>query len=103
LEGVAVINSTSLVCSGALRLPSSWGIELLDSRRRRNDMAGTNQQLRRIAIAIVAEDQPCRPYHLLGRLRNEYGASHRAANETLLTLIRDGLPTTDLHRKLMVR
>jgi hypothetical protein len=53
-------------------------------------MSGTTESLRWIAIGIVADCQPCRPNQLVKRLRSEYGASHRAANETLLTLIRDG-------------
>jgi hypothetical protein len=54
-------------------------------------MGGTNEYFRQIAIEIVAENQPCRPYYLLGRLRKEYGASVRAANETMFTLMRDGI------------
>jgi hypothetical protein len=54
-------------------------------------MAGPNENLRRAAIAIVAERQPCSPYDLLEALRRDYGASHGAANTTMLTLIRDGL------------
>jgi hypothetical protein len=65
-------------------------------------MAGTNQELRRIAIAIVGETQPCKPYELLRRLRKEYGASHRAANETILTLLRDGLLRTNFTGKLVL-
>jgi hypothetical protein len=54
-------------------------------------VAGTNDSLRRVAIEVVGQNQPCRPYHLLGTLRQEYGASVRAANETMFTLLRDGL------------
>ncbi len=54
-------------------------------------MAGTDEQLRQAAIAIVAQRQPCSPYDLLDTLKRDYGASHGAANTTLLTLMRDGL------------
>lgn len=53
-------------------------------------MGGTNQELRRAAIDYVASCQPCKPNDLLKWLRQSHEASHRAANETLLTLVRDG-------------
>jgi len=49
-------------------------------------VAYTTDPLRRLAIEIVAECQPCSPYVLLGRLREE-GASHAAANTTICGLI----------------
>jgi hypothetical protein len=49
-----------------------------------------NQQLRRIAVGIVAQSGRCRPDDLVRRLRNAFGASHSEANRTLLELIRDG-------------
>jgi hypothetical protein len=53
-------------------------------------MGGTNPELQRAAIQIVSANQPAKPYYLLGVLRREYGASHRAANETLFALLRSG-------------
>jgi hypothetical protein len=53
-------------------------------------MAGTNEQLRRLGVEYVAANQPCRPNDLVRWLRKQCGASTRAANETLLTLLRDG-------------
>jgi hypothetical protein len=53
-------------------------------------MLGTNEELKQAALEIVAELEPCRPNQLVKRLRQEYGASHRAANETLFTMMRDG-------------
>lgn len=53
-------------------------------------MGGTNPELQGAAIQIVAASQPVTPYYLLGILRHQYGASHRAANETLFTLIHSG-------------
>jgi hypothetical protein len=49
-----------------------------------------NEHLKQIAVAIVAEAQPCRPNDVVRRLRGEFGASHAEANRTLLELIRDG-------------
>ena len=65
-------------------------------------MSGTTAELKRVAIAIVRDEQPCRPNRLVKRLRSEHGASHRAANETLLTLIRDGLLRRTFSGKLVV-
>ena len=48
-----------------------------------------NQDFRQIAISIVSQNQPCKPNDLVKRLRKDHGASHREANETLLTMIRD--------------
>jgi len=53
-------------------------------------MPYTSQELQQIAIGVVAECQPCKPYDLLDRLKREYGASHGEANKTMLLLIRDG-------------
>ena len=66
-------------------------------------MPGTNEALRATAIQIVAAREPCKPNDLLKILRKEYGASHRAANETMLTLIRDGYLSTNFSGKLVVR
>jgi hypothetical protein len=52
-------------------------------------MTGTTPQLQRLAIDIVANNQPCTPNALVKALRG-HGAGHRAANETLFALIRDG-------------
>jgi hypothetical protein len=65
-------------------------------------MPGTNEALRRTAIEIVAANEPCKPYDLLKVLRTQYGASHRAANETMLTLIRDGYLRTNFTGKLVL-
>jgi hypothetical protein len=53
-------------------------------------MSYTQEQLRQIAVTIVAKNQPCKPYTLLDILKRQYGASHGDANRTMLELIRDG-------------
>lgn len=53
-------------------------------------MPGTTPELKRLAIEIVAANQPCSPNYFKRALKREGGASERAANETLLTMIRDG-------------
>ena len=52
-------------------------------------MSGTTPQLQRLAIEIVANNEPCTANALVRALRRQ-GASHRAANETLFALIRSG-------------
>jgi hypothetical protein len=52
-------------------------------------MGGTTAELQRLAIEIVAQNQPCTANYLVKALRGA-GASHRAANETLFALIRNG-------------
>ena len=52
-------------------------------------MAGTTPELMRVGIEIVGANEPCKPRHLRKMLRR-HGASVRAANETLLILMRDG-------------
>jgi hypothetical protein len=52
-------------------------------------MMSRHEALRRIAIDIVAESQPCTANQLVAGLR-EAGASHAEANRTLFELIRDG-------------
>ena len=54
-------------------------------------MAGTGELHREAAIEFVRQNQPCRPYLLLGTLQKKYGASVQTANETMFTLLRDGL------------
>jgi hypothetical protein len=54
-------------------------------------LATTSELLRNAAIEIVRQNQPCRPYDLLEALQQEHGASDRAANDTMFTLLRDGL------------
>jgi hypothetical protein len=66
-------------------------------------MAGTNDYLRAKGVQIVALRQPCEPNAFLEILRDQYGASHRAANETMLTLIRDGHIKTNFSGKLVLR
>ncbi len=56
----------------------------------RFELRFTKEVLRQIAVDIVTESQPCRPHYLQGRMKNEYGTSHREANETLFILMRDG-------------
>lgn len=52
-------------------------------------MPGTTAELQRLAIEYVSQYQPCTANRLVKALR-ENGASHRAANETLFALMRDG-------------
>jgi hypothetical protein len=52
-------------------------------------MPGTTPELMRLAAEIVRATQPCKPRYLRKMLK-EHGASTRAANETLLFMIRDG-------------
>lgn len=52
-------------------------------------MGGTTIELKRLALDIVAQRQKCSFYELTGALRG-VGASHRAANETVFHLMRDG-------------
>jgi hypothetical protein len=52
-------------------------------------MAGTTPELMQLGLQIVAANEPCAPRYLRKMLLKE-GASVRAANETLLFLIRDG-------------
>jgi hypothetical protein len=52
-------------------------------------MAGTTPELMQLGLEIVGANQPCKPTVLRKELRRS-GASVRAANETLLFLIRDG-------------
>jgi len=50
---------------------------------------GTTPELMRLAAAYVGANQPCTANSLVRMLKNA-GASTRAANETLLFMIRDG-------------
>lgn len=52
-------------------------------------MAGTTPELMQLGVQIVAANEPCSPRYLRSTLRKQ-GASVRAANETLLFLMRDG-------------
>lgn len=52
-------------------------------------MPGTTPELIRFALTVVGDHEPCSANQLRRTLRQN-GASVRAANETLLTLIRDG-------------
>lgn len=52
-------------------------------------MPGTTPELMQLGLEIVAANEPCKPGYLRKTLRKN-GASVRAANETLLFLIRDG-------------
>jgi hypothetical protein len=52
-------------------------------------MPGTTPELMALALEIVGANEPCKPARLRSELRRS-GASVRAANETLLVLIRDG-------------
>jgi hypothetical protein len=53
-------------------------------------VGGTNEEWKRLAIEIVSAQQPCKP-NALRKALTARGASVRVANETMLTLIRDGL------------
>ena len=53
-------------------------------------MAHRLDSLRKAAIAIVAQGQPCTANDLANRLQQGYGASHGEANRILLELSRDG-------------
>jgi hypothetical protein len=59
--------------------------------RHRKEAASVSRRddLRRGALAIVAQTQPTTPNDLTYRLRSEYGASHAEANRAMLELIRD--------------
>ena len=57
---------------------------------RRCELRYRNEDLRQIAVDIVAKSQPCRPHYLQRRMNNEYGTSHGEANQTLFTLMPDG-------------
>jgi hypothetical protein len=65
-------------------------------------MAGTTPELMQLGLQIVAANEPCKPGYLRKRLRQE-GASVRAANETLLFLIRDRRVRRTWNGKLRVR
>ena len=52
-------------------------------------MAGTTPELMRLGAEIVGAHEPCKPNYLVKMLKR-YGASTRAANETLFALMRDG-------------
>jgi hypothetical protein len=65
-------------------------------------MAGTTPELMQLGLQIVADNEPCNPARLRSMLRQQ-GASVRAANETLLFLIRDGHVRRTWNGKLRVR
>jgi hypothetical protein len=65
-------------------------------------MPGTNEDLKRAAIAVVGEMQTCRPHQLQSILQRQYGASVRAANETMFQLMRDGYLKRTFTGKLTV-
>ena len=52
-------------------------------------MSGTTPELMQLAVEIVRANEPCTANHLRSSLKRQ-GASTRAANETLLTMIRHG-------------
>lgn len=52
-------------------------------------MPGTDPQLQELAMAIVAQREPCKPNDLVKALKQQ-GASVRAANETLFALMQQG-------------
>jgi hypothetical protein len=55
-----------------------------------------------IAVAIVAKHQPYKAVDLVKRLQQEYGASQKAAGETLLYLLHDGRLNQTLTGKLIL-
>jgi hypothetical protein len=65
-------------------------------------MGGRNEQLMQIAVALVAEHQPYKAVDLVKRLQRDYGASQKAAGETLLYLLHDGLLKQTLTGKLIL-
>lgn len=52
-------------------------------------MPGTTPELMRLAAEYVGANEPCTANNLV-RMLKQSGASTRAANETLLFMIRDG-------------
>jgi hypothetical protein len=65
-------------------------------------MAGTTPELMRLGLEIVGANEPCKPGYLRRVLRQN-GASVRAANETVLFLIRDGHVRRTWSGKLRLR
>jgi hypothetical protein len=65
-------------------------------------MSRRNEQLMQIAVAIVAERQPYKPVDLVRRLQQDYGASQKAAGETLLYLLHDRRLRQTLTGKLIL-
>lgn len=53
-------------------------------------MSPVSPELRAATFAILAELQPVRPNKLLKRLRKDFGAGQREANETMLRMIHEG-------------
>jgi hypothetical protein len=64
-------------------------------------MANRADDLRRLAVAIVAESQPVTPEEFMSRLR-QYGASQPEAYRTLLELLRDGQLTRTFFGELVL-
>jgi hypothetical protein len=65
-------------------------------------LAPTTPELMRLGLRTVAENEPCKP-SLLRKVLRQQGASVRAANETLLILVRDGHVQRTWNGKLRVR
>lgn len=53
-------------------------------------MSPVTPHLRAATVAILSELQPVSPNKLLKRLRTDFGASHREANEAMLRMIQEG-------------
>jgi hypothetical protein len=53
-------------------------------------MRADTSQLRSAVLQLLAEQGPVRPNKLLKHLRKNYGASQRAAGETMFRMIHDG-------------
>jgi hypothetical protein len=53
-------------------------------------VAGRHEEVRQIALVIIARYQPCTPELLINTLGTEYGVGSGEAARTLLELIRDG-------------
>jgi hypothetical protein len=64
-------------------------------------MAGTTPEIMAVALAIVGQNEPCKPAQFRRELQQR-GASVRAANETLLMLIRDGRVRRTWNGKLVL-
>lgn len=53
-------------------------------------MRADSVELRAAALEVLSQQQPMSANKLLKVLRTKYGASHRAANETMFRLMHEG-------------
>lgn len=64
---------------------------------------GSGDPLIDSAVQYVSANDPCKPNDLVRWLRKSQGASHQAANVTLMKLIRDGHVKRTMSGKLTSR